>query len=257
MNLKRHLAKWSVLLIIGIINMAFIGCAENFNYKNTPTKMPDIQTPTIILSPKPTVALSDDLTTPTSYSVENEVTSTTISPTPTPTEKPTPVYNSKDVTFEQFIDMVFQIAQNEPVDAEDELGHTKYAAMFDDPASEWCTEFAVWSLLQADKVLGTKYHKLYPYAAGANYCVEWFTEKGRFHFKSDYLPKRGDMILFDYTDDGEADHTGLVMDVIVDGDKVTINTLEGNLPEEYPNGKIVKRELDSNWKKILGYGSPY
>ena len=155
-----------------------------------------------------------------------------------------------------FVEKIIEIALSEPKDAEDENGATKYGTYFGTPTYEWCTEFAC--ILQAQESLGVEYLEVkYPFEDWSGGCVQWYREKGLFFKRGTYVPRRGDMIFFDYDYDGVTDHTGLVTGIEYDEteDKLYVLTVEGNLPEDYPVGTIKERRLDIDWKKIYGYGT--
>ena len=184
-----------------------------------------------------------------------------------PAEEPyEPLYGEQYSTFSlpknteeyAFVEKVIEIALAEPKEAEDERGATKYGTYFGTPTWEWCTEFAVWCIAQAQESMGVEYLKVhYPFEDWSGGCVQWYREKGLFFKRGSYVPRRGDMIFFDYDYDGSTDHTGLVMGVEYDEaeDKLYVITIEGNLPEDYPVGSIKERRLAIDWKKIYGYGT--
>ncbi len=185
-----------------------------------------------------------------------------------PAEEPIyePLYGEQYSTFRlprkteefAFIEKIIEIALSEPKEPEDERGATKYGTYFGTPTWEWCTEFAVWCILQAQESLGVEYLKVhYPFEDWSGGCVQWYKEKGLFFKKGTYVPRRGDMIFFDYDYDGSTDHTGLVTGIEYDEteDKLYVLTVEGNLPEDYPVGTIKERRLAIDWKKIYGYGT--
>ena len=177
-----------------------------------------------------------------------------------------PLYGEQYSTFRlpknteeyAFVEKVIEIALAEPKDAEDERGATKYGTYFGTPTWEWCTEFAVWCIVQAQESMGVDYLKVhYPFEDWSGGCVQWYRNKGLFFKRGSYVPRRGDMIFFDYDYDGSTDHTGMVMGVEYDQveDKLYVITIEGNLPEDYPVGSIKERRIAIDWKKIYGYGT--
>jgi hypothetical protein len=157
-----------------------------------------------------------------------------------------------------FIEKLIEIAESQPSKAQDEKGRTKYGEAFGDPYAQWCTEFVMWCLQETEKELGTNYiGSYYPWKDSAYRCVVWYKKNDTFMLRDEYIPRRGDMIFFDYDFDENSDHTGLVTGVEYDKteDKIYILTIEGNLPEDYPNGVIKKRRLAADEKKIYGYGT--
>lgn len=94
-------------------------------------------------------------------------------------------------------------------------GYSRYGAWYGDPYGDWCAMFVSFCLHYAEVPI--------PYGA---YCPGWISSlSGIYHSASDYLPKKGDIIFFDYEGDGISDHVGLVTEVYEDG---SIKTIEGN-----------------------------
>ena len=157
-----------------------------------------------------------------------------------------------------FTEKVVEIARNEPAEAEDSSGVTKYGTYFGDPSGQWCTEFAVWCVIQAQEALGVEYINVYyPKSDYSGGCIQWYKKRNNYYPKGAYIPRRGDMSFFEYDGDGTSDHTGLVTGVEYDEEtqKLYVLTIEGNLPEDYPTGVIRERRLAVDDKLIFGYGT--
>lgn len=96
-----------------------------------------------------------------------------------------------------------------------------FGERFGDPYGEWCAYF-VRSVFE-DAGLGD----LVPETGYCPYVKDWFLSHETACFYSNvsgYVPKPGDIVLFDYNENGTPDHVG-----IVDGsDGVVITTIEGN-----------------------------
>ena len=150
------------------------------------------------------------------------------------------------------------IAEGQPADAEDENGVTIYGTYFEDPSGEWCTEFAIWCVIQAQEALGVEYVRVYyPYSGYSGGCIEWYKKQENYYPANTYVPRRGDMIFFEYDGDKISDHTGLVTGMEYDEEdgKLYVLTIEGNLPEDYPKGVIRQRRLAVDDPLIFGYGT--
>ena len=86
-----------------------------------------------------------------------------------------------------------------------------------------------------------------------NRMIALYKAKGRWEEKDSYVPKMGDIIMYDWQDNGvgdnvgSADHVGLV--VAVNGTKLTI--IEGN-----KNEAVAYRSINVNGKYIRGYCLP-
>lgn len=82
------------------------------------------------------------------------------------------------------------------------------------------------------------------FSSCANQGIPWFKSMSKWRDRG-YVPKSGDIIFFDWEQDGHADHVGIVERV--ENDKVY--TIEGNF------GNQVKfRNYKINSKDIYGYG---
>lgn len=85
--------------------------------------------------------------------------------------------------------------------------------------------------------------------------ISWYTNRGRYHKRtSDYTPKKGDLIFFDWSGNGSSQHVGIVKSV----SGSTIKTIEGNC-----SGKVKEKTYTSTGSKpygnissIMGYGAP-
>ena len=120
----------------------------------------------------------------------------------------------------------------------DTKGYTRYGAWYGIPYGDWCAMFVSFCLHYASV-------EEMPINAC---CSSWISDleaAGLYEVPSEYIPKAGDIIFFDWENDGRSDHVGLVE--TLDGTNVT--TIEGNM------GNCVARHtyelLDSC---IIGYG---
>lgn len=104
----------------------------------------------------------------------------------------------------------------------------------------WCACFVSWCGEQCGYLESGVMPKFSLCSDGA----KWFQSKGQFKDGS-YVPAAGDIIFFDWGDDGSIDHVGIVESV----KKGNVNTVEGN------SGDAVKRRsypIGDN--EIYGYG---
>lgn len=113
----------------------------------------------------------------------------------------------------------------------------------------WCACFVSWCGIKA----GCDSKDFFVHI----YCptgVTWYKNKGRWHDKSGYTPKIGDVIYFQ--SNGVAAHVGLVRAV----DKARVYTLEGNTDSGSTlvanGGGVAKKDYPLSSTYILGYGSP-
>lgn len=106
---------------------------------------------------------------------------------------------------------------------------------------EWCAVFVSWVANQAGYIESGTIPKFSVCEAGAN----WFKSKGKWK-SSEYIPKPGDLIFFDWQEDKYADHVGIVEFV----KNNTIYTIEGNLDNE-----VKKNQYNANSNSIYGFGT--
>lgn len=117
-------------------------------------------------------------------------------------------------------------------------GYTRYGAWYGVPYGDWCAMFVSFCLSYAEV-------EDYPLDC---YCPTWInelTEKDLYRTPSEYIPKSGDIIFFDWEQDGISDHVGLVEAV----EDTTVTTIEGN------SGECVARNTYELFDpRIVGYG---
>ena len=153
--------------------------------------------------------------------------------------------------FEIYLDTAIWIMQNE---MRNSANVPKYLNVFGTKNMAWCTEFVVWSLLEADKQLNTNYvTTLYPLLDTGNKASKWFSKNNRLHKEKDYIPKRGDFMFFKYYD-SIVDHTAFVVGIKQIDGITYVHTIEGNIPS-LKDKSIQERILPLNDKAIYGYGS--
>ena len=76
--------------------------------------------------------------------------------------------------------------------------------------------------------------------------IPWFQDRGLWQ-DSSYTPAPGDIIFFDWEQDGESDHVGIVE--YAEGG--VVHTIEGNT-----NDSAARREYRMDSSSIAGYGCP-
>lgn len=144
--------------------------------------------------------------------------------------------------------------------ASDEVGYTgtssysKYGDWYGYQGG-WCTTFVLWCFNKAGKQNGVTLNGvIIPRGGNCSSMISWFKDKGRYYSPSKYAPKSGDLIFFDWTGSGTADHVGIVN--YTSG--TTVYTIEGNC-----SGKVKAREYTkkgskpyNNISSIIGYASP-
>lgn len=77
--------------------------------------------------------------------------------------------------------------------------------------------------------------------------VHWFEDRALWQDAGGYVPAPGDIIFFDWEQDGESDHVGIVE--YVEGDYV--HTVEGNT-----SNSVARRSYRLDSSSVIGYGTP-
>lgn len=118
----------------------------------------------------------------------------------------------------------------------------KYPNYFGRGSEAWCADFVSWVSQHSGGKMNNPY------------CPSVVNElKASGNWKGTSNPQPGDLVLFDWDDDGVSDHIGIVEKVNADG---SLTTLEGNTSK--PGGG-----QDGVWRKtryvsdVLGFGNPY
>lgn len=107
---------------------------------------------------------------------------------------------------------------------------------------EWCACFVSWCADQCGYIEAGVVPKFSLCSAG----MEWFESRGQFRDGS-YVPAVGDIVFFDWGNDGSIDHVGIV-ESVTDG---TIYTVEGNSGDQ-----VAKRSYPLGYEQIEGFGIP-
>ena len=105
---------------------------------------------------------------------------------------------------------------------------------------EWCACFVSWCADQCGYIEAGVIPKFSLCSAG----MEWFESRGQF-MDGSYVPASGDLVFFDWKNDGSIDHVGIV-ESVVDG---TVYTVEGNSGD-----KVARRSYPIGYEQIEGYG---
>ncbi len=108
---------------------------------------------------------------------------------------------------------------------------------------EWCCVFVSYVANQSN-VMET----YIPRFGGVSAGIRYFKSKDQFKYKSEYTPKKGDVIFFDFPSEHVVDHVGIVEKV----ENGMVYTIEGNANSNYVKNK--EYPLDSPY--IYAYGAP-
>lgn len=117
-------------------------------------------------------------------------------------------------------------------------GYSRYGAWYGDPYGDWCAMFVSFCL---------HYAQVEDFPLDAN-CVHWIQELKKLECYApaeEYTPRPGDLIFFDWDEDGQSDHVGLVEELKDD----TLITIEGNA-----SNRVARVKYEKDAPEILGYG---
>ncbi len=133
-------------------------------------------------------------------------------------------------------------------------GYSRYGAWYGDHYGDWCAMYISFCLEYA-QVEGV------PYESGCQRWVEALAAQGL--YKTDYEPKGGDIVFFDFEGDNSADHVGIVERIDEHIEEVpdesaeegvrevvvkTLVTIEGNT-----SNQVARKEYDLENETIMGY----
>jgi len=105
---------------------------------------------------------------------------------------------------------------------------------------EWCAIFVSWVANEANYIN----NGIIPKFAGVQNGIDWFKVLDQWE-DSSYIPNSGDLIFFDWENDGKPNHVGIVEKV----DNGEVYTIEGN-----SNDECKHKSYKLNSKVIFGYG---
>ena len=117
-------------------------------------------------------------------------------------------------------------------------GYTRYGDWYGFPYGEWCAMFVSFCLHYAE-VEGM------PIDASCPNWAEELREMELFLIPSEYIPAGGDLIFFDWEQDGSIDHVGLVEAL----EEFSVLTIEGNR-----GGSVIRNKYELHDDAIAGYG---
>ena len=132
-------------------------------------------------------------------------------------------------------------------DGETIKGYTRYGDWYGMPYGDWCAMFVSFCLNYADI-----HQAAVPYEAN---CPAWIEalqdeEYALYRLAGEYTPVPGDLIFFDWEEDGTADHVGIVTEIIpaTEEEPAKIKTIEGNTGD-----RVAQQEYELDDVLILGY----
>ena len=104
-------------------------------------------------------------------------------------------------------------------------GYSRYGDWYGLPYEEWCAMFCSFCLEYAGIP-----ESAFPRAANCQHWINQLKKRDLYAPRGTYIPKVGDLVIFEYEHDDDADHVGIVCEVTADknGNPVRITTIEGN-----------------------------
>jgi len=122
-------------------------------------------------------------------------------------------------------------------------GGLKYCEWYGYPYRvEWCVIFVSWCADQC----GYLDEGVLPKTEGVLPLVDWFRERDQWQYR-DYEPNPGDLIFYDWENDGIADHVGIVERV----ENGLIYSVEGNVDD-----RCIENSHYTGTSSIYGFGLP-
>lgn len=130
-------------------------------------------------------------------------------------------------------------------DADEIKGYTRYGAWYGSPYGDWCAMFASFCIHYAGV-------ENMPLEAGCQNWIERLSSENvaLYYPVSEDVPQPGELIFFDWDQDGDSDHVGIVAQLIeaTESETAKIQTIEGNSADCV---RYVTYEADDD--EILGY----
>lgn len=150
---------------------------------------------------------------------------------------------TKDVLLIAESQIGYQESTRNYIVAEDgrQMGYSRYGDWYGDAYGDWCAMFVSFCLHYAGIP-----EEVFPQAAGCRTWIRLLEEKELYRSAAEEAPQAGDVIFFDWENDGLADHVGLVYKVEDDG---RVTTIEGNSSD-----RVQSVTYHAEDERILGYG---
>ncbi|MBR1457276.1 MAG: CHAP domain-containing protein, partial [Oscillospiraceae bacterium] len=123
-------------------------------------------------------------------------------------------------------------------------GYTRYGDWYGIPYGDWCAMFVSFCLNFADIPTSQ-----FPIECGVTRWIDDLNALGLYTSAGAYAPRIGDVIFFDFNDDGLGDHVGIVSRVYDEGGAAKLETIEGNRTPT-----VQTFTYDAGDRTILGYG---
>ena len=121
-------------------------------------------------------------------------------------------------------------------------GYTRYGAWYGIPYGDWCAMFASFCIRWA----GIPEENM-PVDCNCSHWINQLAQLGMYASAESYAPKPGDLVFYDFNDDGISDHVGIVAAADLNND--TLITIEGNRTDFVETFTL--RYSDAG---VMGYG---
>lgn len=126
------------------------------------------------------------------------------------------------------------------------LGYSRYGAWYGAPYGDWCAMFVSFCLHY-----GGVPAEAFPREASCQRWIEDLTDLDLYRETESYIPNPGDLVFFNWDTEPDADHVGLVEEIVLDekGNCKEIKTIEGN-----SSNRVQRVTYDWGDPSIMGYG---
>lgn len=143
-----------------------------------------------------------------------------------------------------------QVGQQEPFGDDQYINYYNQitGATFNKDTTAWC---AIFATVGARKV-GIPTNVIPNFASCTTSRDSFWKPNNRWRSKSQYTPKAGDLIFFDWDLSGNCDH----VEVVVDVDSSKVYTVGGNTKGGYSVDGVRKKSYSLNYQYIAGYAEP-
>ena len=133
----------------------------------------------------------------------------------------------------------YQVTENGDI-----KGYTRYGDWYGNRYGDWCAMFVSFCLNYAEV-------EDFPLEAGCENWMNALKEKEVWQeAEGDCIPERGQIVFFNRDELSDADHVGIVTEVLTDDDgSITITTIEGN-----ESNAVNQKEYAADDDTIMGYG---
>lgn len=143
---------------------------------------------------------------------------------------------------------IVDVARQELEHSDENIGGIKYKDWYG-LHDQWCAMFVTWCADQCGYIESG----IVPKTASVAELHSWFEAKGQYHDKAGYIPKAGDIIIFEGPG---SSHTGIV--VSYDAATYVVTTIEGNVQGhgDHTKSRVASYTYPISAMSITGFCAP-